>query len=259
MPGVPNVVMFHNHHNYDFIAHSHPDATVLLVTDGAFDITIDKTTYCMGAGQLAVIGAHQVHSARPATAAGWAMRSLHVAPDLLFGSRGGPGEAISFTKPTRSGLDRVASMFFELHACAELNIACDEQLERFQSFMRWLAANLDCFEPKVSTREEEGDAQVKRARDIIADSVFENVPIRDIAEEVGLSGYALIRRFNRNYGISPHAWRIQARARAAAELLRNRTPLVDIADSCGFADQAHMSRTFKKVYGVTPGQYGLMY
>ena len=90
---------------------------------------------------------------------------------------------------------------------------------------------------------------------MIERTVFENMPMEGIAEEVGLSTFTLIRRFKSEYGTSPHAWRMQARANAAAKCLRDKVPLCEAAASCGFFDQAHMSRVFKKVFGVTPGQY----
>jgi AraC-like DNA-binding protein len=32
----------------------------------------------------------------------------------------------------------------------------------------------------------------------------------------------------------------------------------NVAMKCGFSDQSHLTRIFKKVYGVTPGEYSLM-
>lgn len=51
---------------------------------------------------------------------------------------------------------------------------------------------------------------------------------------------------------------MQIRASEAARLLTEHVPLVDVAAMCGFTDQSHMGRIFKKVFGVTPGQYSLM-
>ena len=47
----------------------------------------------------------------------------------------------------------------------------------------------------------------------------------------------------------------QRLARARALLSRTDAPLLGIAASCGFADQSHMNRVFKKRVGQTPGQF----
>jgi hypothetical protein len=73
---------------------------------------------------------------------------------------------------------------------------------------------------------------------------------------VGLAGAPIDES---EYGTSPHAWRMQARANAAAKCLRDKVALSEAAGSCGFFDQAHMSRVFKKVFGVTPGQCSHMH
>jgi AraC-like DNA-binding protein len=90
---------------------------------------------------------------------------------------------------------------------------------------------------------------------ILTERVGDTIQISEIAEEVGLSVFALIRRFEKVFGISPHGWRIQARANEAARLLRQRTEAAAAAALCCFSDQSHMVRVFKKVFGITPGQY----
>ena len=64
----------------------------------------------------------------------------------------------------------------------------------------------------------------------------------------------LVKQFARRYGLPPQAgcatgaWR-------GRELLRGGLPLADAAHAVGFADQAHMTRVFKQVYGSTPGVF----
>ncbi len=46
-----------------------------------------------------------------------------------------------------------------------------------------------------------------------------------------------------------------ARVRAASRLLKTRQPLADVAIQSGFCDQAHFTRTFKALTGVSPSAY----
>ena len=68
----------------------------------------------------------------------------------------------------------------------------------------------------------------------------------EIAEEVGFSVFSFIRHFARAFGLSPCAWRTQARANEAAKLLREGKQAAEAAALSGFSDQSHMARYVQK-------------
>jgi len=74
-----------------------------------------------------------------------------------------------------------------------------------------------------------------------------------------LSGFTechLIRAFHLEFGLPPHAYHLRLRLAVAAELLSHRLSVSTVAYECGFADQSHLSRKFKEVYGQTPAAWG---
>lgn len=76
------------------------------------------------------------------------------------------------------------------------------------------------------------------------------------AEEKSLGISTVCRGFQQLFGISPSAFRARMRARRAwFEIRRSSARLADIAATCGFADQAHMTRVVKSVTGGTPGTW----
>ncbi len=77
----------------------------------------------------------------------------------------------------------------------------------------------------------------------------------ELAAVAGLSPYHFIRVFRRATGMPPHAWLMQYRARMARNLLGLAVPIADAACRAGFADQSHLNRVFKRLFGYTPGQY----
>jgi AraC-like DNA-binding protein len=77
----------------------------------------------------------------------------------------------------------------------------------------------------------------------------------DLAAAAGCSRYAAYRAFRQVYGLAPSDYQRQLRVRAARGLLaRGAAPAVAAAEA-GFADQAHLTRWFRRYYGVTPGAY----
>jgi AraC-like DNA-binding protein len=73
------------------------------------------------------------------------------------------------------------------------------------------------------------------------------------SEMNGISAWDLSRSFAKVFGISPCAFRARARTRQAWRAIRTAgTPLSAIAAHCGFADQAHMTRSVKAMTGHCP-------
>jgi AraC family transcriptional regulator len=98
--------------------------------------------------------------------------------------------------------------------------------------------------------------QERVVRDYIHEHLSENITLDDLASSVALSRYHFARRFRVSTGTTPHDYVLQQRvARAQTLLTRTNYPLLDIAVTCGFADQSHFNRVFKKHIGVPPGHY----
>ncbi|WP_316043309.1 helix-turn-helix transcriptional regulator [Actinomadura sp. CNU-125] len=64
-----------------------------------------------------------------------------------------------------------------------------------------------------------------------------------------------MRAFREATGLPPHAYLNQARVRAACALLDEGLRPGEVAARTGFADQAHLTRHFKRTMGVPPGAY----
>jgi AraC-like DNA-binding protein len=96
---------------------------------------------------------------------------------------------------------------------------------------------------------------VKKARQLISDTLSENISLETISDHVGLSPFYFTRIFRHYTGLPPHAYRKQQRIQRAKQLLRAQMPISQVAFETGFADQSHLTRHFKQIVGVTPGQY----
>ncbi|MCB1504856.1 MAG: helix-turn-helix transcriptional regulator [Hyphomicrobiaceae bacterium] len=82
----------------------------------------------------------------------------------------------------------------------------------------------------------------------------ENISLSDLAEVAGSSIYYFIRQFQISYGCPPHAHLMKRRLDRAKDMIgRGGVPLKLVAASCGFSDQSHMTRLFKRAFDVTPG------
>lgn len=84
----------------------------------------------------------------------------------------------------------------------------------------------------------------------------ESIRITELAESSGMSLAKLERRMRAIMSTSPRQLLTRIRVEAASELLRStKQPLSEIAYSCGFCDQPTFCRQFKKLTGITAGEY----
>jgi AraC-like DNA-binding protein len=80
--------------------------------------------------------------------------------------------------------------------------------------------------------------------------------VADMARRANLSPSRFNVVFRQHFGLSPHQYLLRLRIEHAQSLLRTTDlPLWQVAESCGFADAHHFSKTFKRHCGLPPGAY----
>jgi len=67
-----------------------------------------------------------------------------------------------------------------------------------------------------------------------------------------MSPYHFARRFKQTTGKSPHQYILGLRIEQAKQQLLRGASLSQITEQLGFADQSHLSRSFKRVTGISP-------
>jgi AraC family transcriptional regulator len=94
-----------------------------------------------------------------------------------------------------------------------------------------------------------------RVRDYIEAHLDEPIEVGALADIAGRSQFHFTRVFAQAVGVSPHRYIVRVRLERAVELMRaRRSGLAEIAACTGFADQSHLSRWVRRVYGVSPSQ-----
>lgn len=87
----------------------------------------------------------------------------------------------------------------------------------------------------------------------------EDVTLDDLAAQVNLSKFHLLRMFKKSTGSTPHAYLVRMRLGRAANLLQHsQLPVSQIAVECGYQSPGQFSATFRRAYGVSPRDYRTM-
>ncbi len=111
-------------------------------------------------------------------------------------------------------------------------------------------------EPRRAFRPALAPWQMRRVTDHIESRLETSLPLSELASIARLSTSYFSRAFKGVTGQTPHAFILGRRiARAQQEMLDGEEPLAQIALTCGFADQAHLARVFRRSAGLTPAAW----
>ncbi|HEY4305009.1 MAG TPA: AraC family transcriptional regulator [Gemmatimonadaceae bacterium] len=98
-------------------------------------------------------------------------------------------------------------------------------------------------------------SRVERARRFIEDNASRRLTVREVAQSVGANPFELVRAFSAIHGVAPYGYSLRCRVSRAKGLLAAGERPSMVALSCGFFDQSHLNRQFKRIYGITPGAF----
>lgn len=108
--------------------------------------------------------------------------------------------------------------------------------------------------------DQRGDIRLGVVISLMTRRLGESVTNADMARTAGMSARAFERSFQREYGLPPQQYLKRLRIQTACRLLVDtRESIAAIAQRCGFADQSHLTREFRRVTGLTPGSYREIY
>ena len=98
---------------------------------------------------------------------------------------------------------------------------------------------------------------IRRAIERLEDDFIENISVTDLADQARLSIDHFTRIFRKVTGTTPHQYLLRVRLSHARKLMQGAQPigLDEVALNCGFCDQAHFGRHFRRYFGVTPAAF----
>jgi AraC family transcriptional regulator len=101
--------------------------------------------------------------------------------------------------------------------------------------------------------------QVARVVKYIDANLGEKIMLPHLAEVIQISASHFSKKFRSTLGQTPHAFLLRRRIERARELIRETDwPLCQIALDCGLTDQAHLSKLFRRIVGVSPSAWRRM-
>lgn len=240
--------------DHAFPRHTHDDFGIGIVVKGANSSASGRGQVEAGPGNVITVNPGEVHDGIPI---GGLVRTWH----MFYLST-------ELVDEIAEGLDVAPARSLEFHHPV---IADGIAASRFSSAWQTLAhrpgANagamadeeglLTCLEGLLGPRRDIPlsplcNTRIARLKAMIDDDPLADHSLQRLAREAGLSRFQTLRAFARATGLTPHAYLLDKRVQAARRMILSGADLADTAAASGFADQSHLTREFRKRYGLTP-------
>ena len=169
------------------------------------------------------------------------------------------------SRPVRivTGICRTDSILKNI--CEEIGNTLDEphSLRYVEYLTRTAAAHLVRGHSNIAAAQEQIPSRARlsakalgQALEQIEGRLDERFTVADLAADIGMGVDHFSRLFKQSTGMSPHQFVMRQRIDRARYMLENTDkPIIQIAYECGFADQVHLTRAFKRLIGTTPASF----
>jgi AraC-like DNA-binding protein len=247
VPGVAEALhAYFPRHAYPM--HTHDTWALLVVDAGAIHYGLDRHEHDIGSSLVTLLPPYVAHDGRTVTPDGFRKRVLYLEPDRI--DVGLLGRAVDhpgwFDPALRNQIHRVHQALAhpgdEFEAESRLSLVTD-RLAR-------LLASADPDPRPLRSR-----SLALRLRDLLDARVTDGVRLDEASRTLGAEPTHLVRAFRNEYGVPPHRYLVGRRLDAARRRLLAGERPASVAAAVGFYDQAHLTRHFKRLLGVTPGAY----
>ena len=233
-----------------FEPHRHDTYAIGITTAGVQTFRYRGSRRVCLPGQLHILHPDETHDGAAGTEDGFGYRILYLAPELVRQAL--DGDALPFVanpvQPPTSTTRNVASLLECIDepisdlARIEFAVAVADALRSLSGQPNWGRGRIDL-------------RAVELVRDYLTAHAREQTPASILEKIAGTDRFTIARHFRRAFGTSPDRYRTMRRLALARNAIESGLSLARAATDAGFADQSHMTRQFKKAYGLTPGHW----
>lgn len=257
--GIPGVELVRaSYLRQSFSRHVHENYGFGVIESGALGFRYRGENLVAAPGAVSLVIPGEAHDGHPADSQGWSYRMFYVEASAM-------ARAASEMAGKKAGLPYLREGVLRDPALARMIAGTHRALSfpesgplESESRLMALLGRLLLRHARPAPRPHRMGCEhgaVRKAKSYMKERFASEISMEDLAREANLSKFHLIRVFARDTGLSPHAFLMNVRAARAKERIAAGQPLAEAALACGFFDQSHLSRHFRRVFGITPGQY----
>jgi AraC-like DNA-binding protein len=250
--GLSRLEAFFTGHAYD--GHRHDTYAIGYTLDGvqSFDYRggrVDST-----ADKVLVIHPDEPHNGRAGDRDGFGYRMVYLAPRRVRDALGSQARGLPFVRTAMLDHPRLLCLLQPIFDDLDHNLerlALDHAVLGIADCLLALDPSARGRAPGTAT----SAAAIERARDFLHTHFDQPVDSEQLEAVTGLDRYTLARQFRRQLCTSPYRYLTLRRLDHARARMRVGDSLTEAALASGFADQSHLTRQFRRAFGVPPGRW----
>jgi AraC-like DNA-binding protein len=208
-------------------------------------------------GDISLTNPDEIHTGHAGTNEGYLYRAFYPTPELLqkvAEDVTGKAQNIPFFPKAVVPDAEVSGLLLKTHKSFEGKASRLEREEKLYKALGLLI--LRHADTTLNPKPLYNDSiLVNKVREFLHEHVAEQVTLEQLAALVNVTPTYIARLFKKTVGLPPHEYQTQLRVKKAKHLLQTSLSSAEVALETGFYDQSHLNKHFKRLVGVTAGQY----
>jgi AraC-like DNA-binding protein len=250
-PGIERIEAFFAGHAYN--PHRHDTYALGFTMNGVQSFDYRGQRADSRCGNAIVLHPDELHDGRAGAEHGFRYRMLYIEPRLIAVALGDKAYTLPFLRSAVSSDPRLLRALFI--ALADLcrpfeSLERDRVVSEIADTLLALDTSL-----KAPASLATSSIAIDRARAFLDANFTRTVASEELETVTGLDRYTLARHFRRRLGTSPYRYLTMRRLDHVKSAIISGCSLVEASITSGFADQSHMTRQFKRTFGLTPGYW----
>ncbi|MDB4837146.1 AraC family transcriptional regulator [Marinomonas sp.] len=239
---------------FEFSKHWHDELAIGIIEDGAEGLLYRGQNLIVPKKHIVAINPSEVHTGFAATEDGWRYRMFYFdLPALSAQFETSCFDADSIIDHPVIDNEALFDSLLNLHLALEHpSFALTKEslfaLALDQLFTQYGSSKIQALNP-VDLKSS------YLARDYLMDHYDANPSLETLETLTHCSKFQLIKSFKSLFGVTPHQYLLLIKAQKAKQFLSQGMTCIDTSLACGFYDQSHFTRNFKRAFGVSPSNY----
>jgi len=242
-----------------FPNHFHDYYVIGFIEKGQRYLLCKEQEYVIQPGDILLFNPGDNHTCQQINEEPLDYRSLNIQPDIMrkASSEIMGKECLPVFAQNVFFRSDLASSLRELHQMIMEKEADFKKEELFLFLLDQLIT--EYYDTTLISDKDEFSLEVKAVCDYFEKNYANSITLDQLSALTGMNKYHLLHSFTKQKGISPYSYLETVRINQAKRLLEQGEKPADVAFLTGFNDQSHFTNFFKKLIGLTPKQYGIIF